>query len=99
MEGAVWQFEGWSVSVILTSNMAVWPRVQKPCTARSPRSSGEGSVQLVPSNGVSRLELMSGSSETVDGVCACPHKLSQVLTISLWRWRIKYYWSMSLPVQ
>jgi hypothetical protein len=58
LEGAVLRLEGWSVSVMRTSKIAVLPRVQKPWTARSPRSSEEGSVRWVPSVTTFRLGWM-----------------------------------------
>ena len=63
-----------------TLKIAVWPGVQKPWTARSPRSLEEGSVRLVPATGTSQLGWMSGSSETVDGVWAWPQSCPQVVT-------------------
>jgi hypothetical protein len=45
-------------------------------------------VRLVPANSTSRLGWMRGLSKTVEGVSAWPHSCPQVVTISLWRWRI-----------
>ena len=45
-------------------------------------------MRWMPATSTSRLGWMRGSSETVEGVSAWPHSCPQVVTISLWRWRI-----------
>ena len=87
--GAVLQFDGASVSVTRTSKIAVVPWVQNPWTAMLPRSSGADLVRVDPAACTSRLDWMSGFSETVEGVRAWlqiwPHTAMRLL----WRWRMR----------